>query len=67
MGRPLLVHLFERWHNFVLGLAVARCSGLVPKSLLASASVTSAWLRAPPDEDVCVTPDQLWSDTEDGF
>ena len=66
MGRPLLVRLFERWHDFVLGLAVARCSGLVPKSLSASASVTSAWLRAP-DEDVCVTPDQQWSDTDDGF
>ena len=66
MGRPLLVRLFEGWRNFVLGLVVARCSGLVPKSLSASASVTSAWLRAP-DEDVCVTPDQQWSDTDDGF
>ena len=66
MGMPLLVILFERWHDFVLGLAVARCSGLVPKSLPASAYVTSAWLRAP-DGDICVTPDQQWPDTDDEF
>ena len=54
--RSWLGRVFESWRNVWLGIVVAHFCVRVPKSLSAA-----------PLDDVCVTPEQLWPDTDDGF
>ena len=54
--RSWLARVFESWRCVVLGIVVAHFYVRVPKKLPAA-----------PLDDVCVTPEQLWPDTDDGF
>jgi hypothetical protein len=54
--RSWLGRVFESWRNVWLGIVVAHFYVRVPKRLSAA-----------PLDDVCVTPEQLWPDTDDGF
>ena len=54
--RSWLGRLFDSWRNVMLGIRVSHFFVPVPKRLPAA-----------PLDDVCVTPEQLWPDTDDGF